>query len=195
MEQRTFDETVQIRKSKEFYEKLVTSPVMFELLRSVIVVGEQIDAAKKALFYGKGNPELIRPLTSDMFEHFEYQNIDKDLLHAILGLITEVAELADRAIQIGNDPEDPAHGINLVEEFGDIEWYMSVAYKALNLHRPDVLGANDRKLEKRFGSAFSTVAALNRNLPVEQEALKTTGMTCDDEGCPHYGTAHAHTNE
>ncbi len=177
MDQSVFEATVLACASKQFHPNLVSSSVMFEVLRSVIVAGEQVDAVKRALFYGKAQPDLQRKVAhSEMLASFDFEHIQPNVLHAILGLITEAAELADRACQMALEPEAVnAHQTNLDEEQGDIEWYMALLYIARSRFRPNVLVANNRKLEARFGPAFTSEAALNRDLTAEQKALQGSG--------------------
>lgn len=109
-----------------------------------------------------GNPEIIR------------------LLHAFMGLSTEVGEIVDalkKHIFYGKSLDL----INLAEEFGDCEWYKAIGVDALSklLNRePEDLEKmikqiNIEKLQKRYPGKFSEDNANNRNLDAERDILGT----------------------
>jgi NTP pyrophosphatase (non-canonical NTP hydrolase) len=109
-----------------------------------------------------GNPEIIR------------------LLHAFMGLSTEVGEIVDalkKHIFYGKSLDL----INLAEEFGDCEWYKAIGVDALSklLNRePEDLEKmikqiNIEKLQKRYPEKFSEENANNRNLDAERDILGT----------------------
>ncbi len=109
-----------------------------------------------------GNPEIIR------------------LLHAFMGLSTEVGEIVDalkKHIFYGKSLDL----INLAEEFGDCDWYKAIGVDALSklLNRePEDLEKmikqiNIEKLQKRYPEKFSEENANNRNLDAERDILGT----------------------
>jgi NTP pyrophosphatase (non-canonical NTP hydrolase) len=62
---------------------------------------------------------------------FHCQKNDEFLLHAVSGIITELDELLDNHLV----QED---SINILEECGDITWYLAIIGRELNLEFPDV---------------------------------------------------------
>lgn len=99
---------------------------------------------------------------------------DKDvlrLLHASIGIQTEGGELSDalkRHVFYGK----PIDKINLVEEAGDLLWYIAVLLNALGSDFDIAMELNIAKLRARFGEKFTEEQALTRNLDKERAALE-----------------------
>lgn len=96
--------------------------------------------------------------------------MDNDL-HMVLGLQTEVGELADvykRALAYKKDIDL----VNVKEEVGDIIWYLMnfCTLNKIDIH--ECLQMNINKLQKRFPNKFNTEDALNRDLDKERAALE-----------------------
>jgi NTP pyrophosphatase (non-canonical NTP hydrolase) len=92
------------------------------------------------------------------------------LLHASIGLTTEIGEFADalkKYIFYSKDLDE----INLKEEIGDIFWYIAIAIDALGESFDSIQVKNIAKLRKRYGGKFSKENALNRNLKAEREEI------------------------
>jgi NTP pyrophosphatase (non-canonical NTP hydrolase) len=83
------------------------------------------------------------------------------MLHMLLGLAGEVGELIDgyKKHLIYNKPIDRE---NLIEELGDIEFYLEGFRQGLNISRGDTLARNQEKLNKRYAEGYSDIAAANR---------------------------------
>jgi len=93
------------------------------------------------------------------------------LLHAVIGLETEVGELQDalkKSIFYGK----PLDKVNMAEEMGDLFWYIAILSDALGVSFEEVMNKNIAKLKARYGDKFSETAALERNLTVEREILE-----------------------
>lgn len=93
------------------------------------------------------------------------------MLHALLGLVTEVGELGDlvkRHSFYGKEPAPEA----FVEELGDLFWYLAVLIDDLGLDPPEILEANVRKLRARYPDKFTADAALHRDTEREMEAVR-----------------------
>lgn len=79
----------------------------------------------------------------------EIQPGDLNLLHAALGLCGEAGEIIDtvkKAI-IYRQPLDKA---NLLEELGDLEFFLELLRQATGLERAATLRANIAKLKRRY---------------------------------------------
>lgn len=61
--------------------------------------------------------------------HYHSDSINQDLVHAILGIVTETAEFVDG---LGNKDSFHADRVNLKEEIGDICWYLAIAQNFYN---------------------------------------------------------------
>ena len=99
--------------------------------------------------------------------------IDQHLrsLHASMGLVTEAGELMDtfkRTIFYGTLFDRT----NLIEELGDLAYYLALMCDANNINMQDVLDTNSRKLKARYPNKFSEDAANNRDLVAERFVLE-----------------------
>ena len=72
-----------------------------------------------------------------------------DVMHHVMGVCGEVGELLDGAKKsiIYNKPFDV---VNIIEELGDMEFYMQGLRHALGITREQTLEANMQKLVKRY---------------------------------------------
>lgn len=96
--------------------------------------------------------------------------------HAGKGLCTEAGEFQDmlkKHIFYGK----PLDFVNLMEEVGDILWYVALAVDVLRKLKvvesfDEVLTLNIEKLAKRYPEKFKEWDALNRNLEEERAILE-----------------------
>lgn len=118
-------------------------------------------------------PDFVRLFDSKTGEPMsaEHNMMIARLIHAVLGLASEVGEIADalkkhliygRALDL----------VNIIEETGDVLWYEALALSAVKGQLSDAMEKNIAKLQKRFGDTFSEHAALNRDLPAERKILE-----------------------
>lgn len=83
------------------------------------------------------------------------------LLVAALGLAGESGEFADGIKKIVRH----GHFLSrekLIEELGDVLWYVAEAASAVGVNLSDVAAQNIAKLQKRYPSGFSEEASRNR---------------------------------
>jgi NTP pyrophosphatase (non-canonical NTP hydrolase) len=86
-----------------------------------------------------------------------------DLLHMTIGISGEAGELLDAVKKhcIYNKPLDL---VNVMEELGDLEYYMEGLRQVLGIRRDDILAANIKKLGKRYNDfKYSDAQAISRN--------------------------------
>lgn len=81
----------------------------------------------------------------------------------ILGLCGETGETADYIKKVMFHNHDLNHEV-LIQELGDVLWYIAELATALGLKLNDVGSTNLQKLNKRYGSTFSTEASINRTV-------------------------------
>jgi NTP pyrophosphatase (non-canonical NTP hydrolase) len=93
------------------------------------------------------------------------------MLHAMIGVTTEAIELLQNTISILNGRSAVKDYSNIVEEMGDIYWYLAVLQKATGISEEKVKSKNIMKLRARYPEKFTTDDALNRDLDKEAEAL------------------------
>jgi len=103
------------------------------------------------------------------------QRKDAELLHAQLGIMTEAGEFADiikKYLIYGKEIDKT----NLIEELGDLTWYIGLAISAIGSTWGQVFEANINKLAARYPEQFTEHHALNRDLEVERKVLdESTG--------------------
>lgn len=102
----------------------------------------------------------------DVLTEQGHKNIPSDagqmVVHAIIGLTGEVGELTatlERYTYYGQ----PFDRSNLIEEGGDVLWYLAELFNALGISMKDVMLANLRKLAQRYPEKFDEVLALEEN--------------------------------
>lgn len=91
--------------------------------------------------------------------------------HAIFGLVTEAGELMDemKKAKIYGKEIDV---INLVEEAGDIMWYLALLSDELNVPFEEIWDKNIKKLRARYPEKYIQGNALARNLKRERKVLE-----------------------
>lgn len=110
--------------------------------------------------------------TPDLFNNNVDGSMD-DVLHALLGIGTEAGELQDmlkKHLMYGKAFDRT----NLVEECGDLLWYIAFALKTVNVTMSDCMERNIKKLQVRYPQKFTTENALNRNLEQEARVLESS---------------------
>lgn len=104
--------------------------------------------------------------------------IGERLIHGMIGLCTETGELQD-AIKKQLIYGKPLDITNIIEEVGDLMWYLAIILDACGSSFEQAFDRNIAKLKKRFPDKFTEHAALNRDLDAERAALEGT-----DDGTP-----------
>lgn len=142
------------------------------LLTGAAIITEgcyKADRLKASLIYGEKCREYAHP---DMpMPKFALTPNEKELLHAILGIISEGGELLEMFIKnktrgIGVDR------VNAIEEGGDILWFCQLLFKSMNGTMEEAMQANILKLAKRFPDGFSEEMALVRDQDGERDVLE-----------------------
>lgn len=86
-----------------------------------------------------------------------------DLIHAAMGVSGEAGELLD-AIKKHVIYDKPLDYTNVVEELGDLEFYMEQMRQALSIKREATLDANMKKLAERYKNyQYTDQQAQDRN--------------------------------
>lgn len=173
--------------STQFYGRQVGIDLLRYLIERLVNTGDDLDIAKKILFYGKNG---VGWLHHDLMEGVEHPifasgrvvpetvetmpplcDRDIDMLHAMIGVTTEAIELLQNTISILNGRSAVKDYSNIVEEMGDIYWYLAVLQRATGISEEKVKSKNIMKLRARYPEKFTTDDALNRDLDKEAEAL------------------------
>ena len=111
------------------------------------------------------------------------------LMHMVMGVAGEAGELLDAIKKhciYGKDIDLN----NVIEELGDLEFYLAGIREQFNLQREDILLDNIKKLTKRYGDGwnYSNAAAISRPDKKEEK------VSYDYEECVH-GVVAAETCE
>jgi NTP pyrophosphatase (non-canonical NTP hydrolase) len=88
----------------------------------------------------------------------ELTGSDANLLHMVIGISGEAGELLD-AIKKAVIYRKELDRVNVIEELGDIEFYLEGLRQELGVSREECLAANVAKLQKRYGDKYSDSAA------------------------------------
>lgn len=92
------------------------------------------------------------------------------LIHAAMGLASESGEVLD-AVKAHLFYGKPIDKVNLVEEAGDICWFLSLLLQQFDLTIEQAVAGTKAKLQQRYGSEFNQDGALNRDKGKEMQAL------------------------
>lgn len=111
-----------------------------------------MDYSKFVYLKCKEGDDILKDLTPDKTE----------LLHMVVGVSGEAGELLDAIKKhcIYNQPLDIK---NVLEELGDIEFYMQGIRNILNIDRLDCISENIKKLNKRYKEGYSDDQAKERH--------------------------------
>lgn len=155
--------------------------------------GDLLDTYKKSIIYRKELDKLkalaqidaIKDLTEKL-EMRSFSATEEDLqafakftgqgahaMHMATGIAGEAAELSE-AIAQASFNGSALDRENLIEELGDIEFYLEGLRQAHDITRTEVLATNISKLMKRYGEAFaySDRAAQQRADKAETEKVE-----------------------
>lgn len=117
-------------------------------------------------------PDFVRLTNRDGVPYSaEHNMMVARAIHACLGLMSEVGEIADalkKHIIYGRALDE----INLVEESGDVSWYQALLLSAVKRGMQEALDKNIAKLKQRFGDKFDYDAVVNRDLDAERKILE-----------------------
>jgi NTP pyrophosphatase (non-canonical NTP hydrolase) len=94
--------------------------------------------------------------------NFIRRNTGQDgLMHAAAGIAGEAGELLD-AVKKNWVYGKPLDFDNIIEELGDLEWYMQAMRSLLDIDRDTILQANIAKLGKRYPQGYTDAEAIER---------------------------------
>jgi NTP pyrophosphatase (non-canonical NTP hydrolase) len=95
-------------------------------------------------------------------QRFLKRNTGEDgLMHAAVGISGEAGELLDAVKKTWVYGKE-LDRVNLIEELGDIEWYLEALRQLLDVTREEVIAANIEKLTKRYPVQYTDELALKR---------------------------------
>jgi NTP pyrophosphatase (non-canonical NTP hydrolase) len=161
--------------ANKLHTELVPLEFILNTLESIQILAKAIDDAKKGLFYGRDNDDLdfVRKVTPNHNQD-RYKDVDVDLLHGILGQITEALELGELlAMHLTGKPIDALRE-KLLNEEGDLLWYQALVFRKLGVTFEEVGDLNTEKLYKRFPDKFTEDLAIHRDESNENVVFQQT---------------------
>lgn len=169
-------------KSPLYHPEFVSEPLFRDVLQQAINAGKRMRVEKKACF--GGNRSLHFPSESMNAEAFA--KIPPDVLHAVMGLINEMGEIAEMFYGVIFEGKE-FDLTNFIEELGDKDWFTELACSAIGVSREEIWRRNIAKLRARFPDKFDPVklddegrdkaaemAALERRMPDKPKSLLWT---------------------
>lgn len=172
MDAKTFQATFGRTLTGDFFPENV-SPLFFEVLMAYRhKTAQLVDATKRGLFYN--NTER---LDKHAIAGADYHNplglsfdVDPADIHAMLGLEGEVGEISEILL---STESDEAKRAKLVDESGDLLWYLALMFRSYGITFEEVFAGNDAKLRKRYPDQFTAELAVNRDLESEASVFNT----------------------
>lgn len=98
------------------------------------------------------------------------------LMHGMMGACTETGELQD-AVKKGLIYGKAFDKVNVVEECGDLLWYIALCLDAVGSDMQTAMERNIEKLTVRFPKKFTQQRAKRRDLTKERSALEAKPQT------------------
>lgn len=100
-----------------------------------------------------------------------------DLIHMGMGIATEAGELLDAIKKFTIYNKGDIDHDNVVEELGDLEFFMEGLRQSLGIVRDQVLEANQHKLGIRYPSIVYSDKAAHERADKNDESHSTRNMT------------------
>ena len=130
-------------------------------LRFVQVSGD-LDRAKKYAIYNKESHGFpTHPENVQHFKNFNPTPSQCELLHAAIGIAGEAGELLD-AVRKHVFEGEPLDRENVIEELGDLCFYLEAAFQVVGVSREEIEQHNQAKLSKRYEGGYSDQQAQER---------------------------------
>lgn len=158
------------------------------VLMGVKGFAEDLNMIKKLLFRGKTREDLNfpaaeKPTVADLIGALDAINgwspADIDVLHGAIGVITEAGEVAEYLLRWAEG--NPFDRVNVLEESGDLSWYIVRSLRGIGVTREQSDRANIDKLRGRHGEAFDVFRDANRNLTAEHSKLEDHFKSASDK--------------
>jgi hypothetical protein len=127
----------------KFHTEVVPLSFLVDSLESLMILAPFIDQAKKGLFYGKDTETLKFARDVATGSPNEYHGVDIVLVHALLGTLTEANELGELLLEhLKNKKSVDDLRAKLVDESGDVLWYLAMLYRKLGISFEEVGSLN-----------------------------------------------------
>lgn len=104
------------------------------------------------------------------------ENELRRLEHSIIGILSEAGEIAD-TLKRHMFYKHELNRNNLLEEYGDLLWYVAEGLTALDADMEQVMELNIIKLRLRYPDKFNKSGTMRPNYEAEQELIREFGLT------------------
>ena len=123
----------------------------------------QLDKVKKYAIYNKVDSEVASwsQLGVGHYENLKLTPDQCELLHVAIGIAGEAGELLDAVRKHVFDGQ-PLDEDNIIEELGDLCFYLEAACQAIKMKRADIEELNMAKLFERYKDGYSDQQAQER---------------------------------
>lgn len=169
-----------IRTESRIETVKVDPTLLTSILQIMIAAGNMLDQVKKNAFYDRAfdNDKLTQEFAEIIgaLDGLKYVLVngqervevgyDPRMFHSIVGIATESVELLEALAK----PEIDM--VNVLEEFGDLNWYQAIGIDAASGDFGKILETNIEKLRARYPEKFTSENAINRDLATEREILE-----------------------
>lgn len=167
-----------------YFAENVGADEFIVMLRAVIHTTRHADKFKKVVFRGRTREQAnLPPLFHGIALYQRIPEEHKDLVHGIVGMITEVGELAEILLDMaengagssgycGPNRDGQPDVANVREECGDNLWYMNRIMRWAKTTFGREMKRNLDKLFKRHGETFDADRDVNRDLSEERKVLE-----------------------
>ena len=136
--------------------------ILLGCIDEVINEAKWLDVAKKEAIYNKRMGMVFYPEDKlKKLKKLKPTPSQCELLHAAIGIAGEAGELLDAVRKHVFDGQ-PLDRDNVIEELGDLEFYMMAAMMNIGVLRPHLQELNMAKLSKRYEAGYSDKAAQER---------------------------------
>ena len=136
--------------------------ILLGCIDEVINEAKWLDVAKKEAIYNKRMGMVFYPEDKlKKLKKLKPTPSQCELLHAAIGIAGEAGELLDAVRKHVFDGQ-PLDRDNVIEELGDLEFYMMAAMMNVGVLRPHLQELNMAKLSKRYESGYSDQQAQER---------------------------------
>lgn len=163
-----------------FAPQFVDRDAFVALLQRIAADAEHLNTAKKLFFRGKTPADMgtsLPSLADSLAVEFDPNNPNDDdinILHGIVGVITEAGEMAE--VLLHRIEHGEFDRVNVAEEGGDVLWYLARQLRGLNTNFERIGRMNIDKLHGRHGNAFDVFRDANRNLATERKRLEAAPL-------------------
>ena len=135
--------------------------VLQRRLNLVVYQSVALDLAKKQTIYNKHQGLYAMAEDAHRLKDFKPTPSQCELLHAAIGIAGEAGELLDAVRKHVFDGQ-PLDRENIIEELGDLCFYMEAAFQVLGVDRSYIEAMNQFKLSKRYEGGYSDQQAQER---------------------------------